>query len=350
MRNEQLIRQHKLLHLLEQSRYGRTLSELRDELLETLGLAHLSERTVRRDLEALQAAGFDVDTHDSPRGSVWKLGPSLRGQTRIAATATELLALSMGRHLLAPLGGTPYWQGIESLWQKMKDLLPEAVWKHFARRQQSLIVRGTPSKSYVRQQGILATLNRAILQHRVVQIEYQGLGKSRPAVREIEPYALVLYQGSLYVVAAACEAPAESALRHLKLDRFRKAAALDRRFAPRADFKPEKHFADSIGLFHAEQPQEFRIWLSAFAAPLAEEDPWHARQTIEARENGEVVLTIPSAHELEIIPRVLALGAEAELLSPAASRQRMAEIVARLQAVYQQARPHILRTNTSQSS
>ena len=69
-RNEQLIRQHKLLHLLEESRYGRTLTELRDELVDALGLTNLSERTVRRDLEALQAAGFEILAMDGARGQM----------------------------------------------------------------------------------------------------------------------------------------------------------------------------------------------------------------------------------------------------------------------------------------
>ena len=33
-RNEQLIRQHKILQILERVRYGKTLEELRDDLVE----------------------------------------------------------------------------------------------------------------------------------------------------------------------------------------------------------------------------------------------------------------------------------------------------------------------------
>ena len=341
-RNEQLIRQHKLLHLLEESRYGRTLTELRDELVEALGLSNLSDRTVRRDLEALQAAGFDVDMHESKvagRGSVWKLGPSLRGPNKISASATELLALSMGRNLLLPLKGTPFWQGIESLWHKMKDSLPEAVWKHFDRRRQSVLVRGTPAKSYDRQQGVLATLNRAIQQHRVVRIEYQTLTQNEPAPRDIEPYALVLHQGSLYVVAAACDAPAESAIRHWKLDRFHKATPLDRRFRPPADFDAERHFADSLGMFKAGQPQEFRIRFTPRAATWIVEDPWHAQQAIALQADGSVIATIPGAYESEIITRVLALGMEAELLSPESSRRTLAETLRTMAERYDPATP-----------
>ena len=51
-RNESLIRQWSLLVELERSRYGKSLAELRDVLIERLGLSSLSERTVRRDVEA----------------------------------------------------------------------------------------------------------------------------------------------------------------------------------------------------------------------------------------------------------------------------------------------------------
>ena len=61
-RNEQLIRQHKLLQVLERSRFGKTLEEVRDDLVEELGLTSLHTRSVRRDIEALQAAGFHLDS------------------------------------------------------------------------------------------------------------------------------------------------------------------------------------------------------------------------------------------------------------------------------------------------
>ena len=60
-RNEQLIRQHKLLQILERTRFGYSLSELRDALRDELGLTSLHTRTLRRDIDALQAAGLDVE-------------------------------------------------------------------------------------------------------------------------------------------------------------------------------------------------------------------------------------------------------------------------------------------------
>ena len=334
-RNEQLIRQHKLLQILERYRFGRTLNELRDELIDELGLSSLHARSVRRDLEALQAAGIDLGVHDSQRGRVWKLGPLFRGSHKITASATELLALSLGRDLMTPLAGTPFWLGVESFWNKIRESLPDSVLNHYNKYRQVLHVLGMPSKSYEKQQGMLKTINRAILDHRVVQIQYQPLGQDRASTREIEPYGIAFYQGSLYVVADACEAlESDQPVRHLKLDRFRKATALDRWFKPRSGFHVEKHLRESIGIYGGDKPRRFRIRISAYAAPWIEEDPWHPEQKIKRERDGSIILTVQAAHDMEIIPRVLALGAEAEVISPASCRKALAETVNKLAEKY----------------
>lgn len=318
-RNDQLVRQLKLLQLLEESRYGLTLDELNRGLVDRLGLAALSDRTVRRDLEALQAAGFDVDSHAAPRGAVWKLGQSLRSVPKIAATCTELLALSLGRDLLAPLAGTPFAQGLDTLWDKIRGALPPPVWRHFDKRRRKVLVLGAPLKSYSAKSGILATLNQAVLQRRIVQIEYQPIAARAPQLREIEPYTLAVYQGSVYAVAAVCGAPPAEPLRHLKLDRFRKAKLLDRRFKPRP-FDGRQHFANSVGVFKDERPVTVRVRFSARLAPWITETPWHIQQRVEADDDGGVVATFPAVYERELLPRILALGPEAEVLEPQSAR------------------------------
>ncbi|MCA9269863.1 MAG: WYL domain-containing protein [Planctomycetales bacterium] len=330
-RNEQLIRQHKLLQILERYRFGRTLPDLRDELVDELGLGSLHERSVRRDLEALQAAGIDVDVHESGQRKVWKLGPLFRGSHKITASATELIALALGRDLMLPLAGTPFWLGIESFWSKLQEGIPDSVAKHYEKFRQIVAVRGNPAKTYRKQEGILSTINRAIQQHRVVEAEYKRLGQDEPQRRQIEPYGVVVYQSSIYIVAAVHGAEgAADPYRHFKLDRFHKAEALDVYFQPDDKFDLASHLAESLGMFSSGKPKDFRIHISAFAAPFVLEDPWQAEQKVEHRKDGSIVLTVKAAHELDIIPRVLALGSDAEILAPAACRKQMADIVQRM--------------------
>ncbi len=336
-RNEQLIRQHKLLQVLERYRFGRTLSEIRDELVEELGLSSLHTRSVRRDVEALQAAGFDVVSVEAERGRVWKLGPRFKGSHKIAASATELMALSLGRDLMHPLAGTPFWLGIESFWNKIQESLPPGVWSHYTKYRKILHVLGMPAKSYEKHQGMLKTINRAILEHRVLEIDYQRLGQPKASRRTIHPYGVAFYQSSLYVVADACDALEsgdENPVRHLKLDRFKKATALDDWFRPRADFNLEAHLQQSMGMFAGRKAKKFKIKISAYAAPWVEEDPWHPDQDIKRHADGSITLTVSASHDLEVIPRILALGTEAELVSPAASRKVLAETVRGMSKLY----------------
>lgn len=335
-RNEQLIRQHKLLQLLEASRFGRTLEELRNDLVDELGLTTLHTRSVRRDLDALQAAGFDVISTESQRGRVWKLGPMHRGSHKVTVSATELIALSLGRDLLVPLVGTPFWLGVETFWNKIQESLPDGVWKHYKKYRKILYVLGTTSKSYEAHKGILKTVNRAILEHRVVEVEYQSLAQSSPTTRRIKPYAVALYQSSLYILADTCDDQQDNTLRHLKLDRFRKATALDEWFKPRDEVQIEKHLRESIGIFGGGKARTFKIRISPLAARWVLEDPWHPEQEVKTRQDGSILLTIRAAHDLEVIPRVLSLGAEAEILSPASSRHAIADVVRRMHDCYRQ--------------
>ena len=185
---------------------------------------------MRRDLEALQAAGFDVAAHATQRGKVWKLGPRAKSTHKITATATELMALSLGRDLLYPLFGTPFWQGIESFWNKVRDELPASVADHYEKYRRVLYVLGMPAKSYASKQGILKTLHRAILEHRVVEVDYQPPG--RPAARGASNPT------PSCSISPACTSsrpprksrPDQERLRHWKLDRFQRATILDEWF------------------------------------------------------------------------------------------------------------------------
>ena len=337
-RNEQLIRQHKILQVLERLRFGATLEELRDAIVDELGLTSLHTRSVRRDLEALMAAGLPIIDEESPRGRIWKLSRADKGLHKLTITASELIALSMGRDLMLPLVGTQFWIGIESFWNKVRESLPQGVWEHYERYRKALYVFGTPSKSYERQEGMLKTINRAIVEHRVVEIEYEAVG--RPvSKRRIEPYGVAVYQSSIYVVAAAPDVsdPSER-LRNWKLDRFRHATALDDYFKPDPNIDLSAHLGKSIGIFSGETATDVKIRLSERASAWVREDPWHPEQSIEPDKSGDLILTVPASHPREVLPKVLSLGADAELLSPAEFRSAVAEAVAGMAQHYEAAK------------
>ncbi len=330
-RNEQLIRQHKILQVLERLRFGATLDELRDAVVDELGLTSLHTRSIRRDLDALTAAGMPISDEDTQRGRVWKLSRSDKGLHKLAITASELIALSMGRDLMLPLVGTQFWIGIESFWNKVREQLPDNVFEHYERYRRTLYVLGIPTKTYEKHQGILKTVNRAIQEHRHLEMEYQVPG--RPAsVRKVEPYGVVLFQSSIYVIATEQDRDGQDSdrLRHWKLDRFQSAKALDSWFKPDEKIDLQAHLGQSVGIFSGMEPRQYVIKLSPQAARWVEEDPWHAGQTLEAKADGSVLLTVAAYHDTEIIQRVMRLGVEAEVLSPEHCRDEIARTIREL--------------------
>jgi predicted DNA-binding transcriptional regulator YafY len=336
-RNEQLIRQHKILQILERRRFGSSLEDIRDSVVQELGLNTLHVRSIRRDLEALQAAGIDIGTEDTDMGKLWKLRRVDKGLHKITISASELISLSMGRDLMLPLVGTTFWQGIEGFWNKIREQLPEGVWDHYQKYRRTMRVMGLPRKSYERQQGILKTINRAIQEHRRVECDYESLGKPI-SKRILEPYGLAIYQSSIYVVAVESgkneDKEPQERLRHWKLDRFTKATALDDWFQADEEVDLEQHLGQSVGIFSGEKAIAYKIKLSANASRWVQEDPWHSEQIVEKQPDGSSILTVPTYHAMEIIPRVLTLGNEAEILEPAEGRQTMKELVAGLTKKY----------------
>jgi predicted DNA-binding transcriptional regulator YafY len=327
-RNEQLIRQHKILQVLERHRFGCTLDELRRSVVEELGLTSLHSRSIRRDLDALIVAGMPIIDEETQRGRVWKLSRSDKGLHKIAITASELIALSMSRDLMLPLVGTQFWIGIESFWNKVREQLPEPVFEHYQRYRKTLYVLGLPTKNYEKQQGILKTVNRAIQEHRRLEVEYQVPGRM-PSLRFLEPYGMALFQSSIYVVATeeARDGQGIEQLRHWKLDRFQSAKALDNWFKPNEAINVEDHLGRSVGIFSGGKSREYKIRLSPQAARWVGEDPWHAKQRLESQTDGSVLLFVPAVHNLEIIQRVLQLGAEAEVLEPEDCRQEISQTI-----------------------
>ncbi len=334
-RNEQLIRQHKILQVLERLRFGATLEELRDAVVEELGLTSLHPRSIRRDIEALTAAGMPITDEENQRGRVWKLSRSDKGLQKIAITASELIALSMGRDLMLPLVGTQFWIGIESFWNKVREQLPDAVWEHYERYRRTLYVLGLPTKSYEKHQGMLKTINRAIQEHRHLEMEYQVPGRT-PSIRRIEPYGVALFQSSIYVVSTeeSRDGDGSERLRHWKLDRFLSAKALDSWFKPNEAIDLHEHLGQSVGIFSGAEPQTYVIRLTEQAARWVIEDPWHAEQTIAEQPDGKLLLTVTAFHDVEIMQRVMRLGTEAEVISPAHCREEMKRTIAGLAKLY----------------
>ena len=119
-RNDQVTRQWHLLRRLESSR-GVTLQELADCLPDDFP-KHL--RTLRRDLAALECAGFPLVTERTGDQTRWRLIDGFHRVPALAFSPTELMALAFSRDLLKPLEGTLIHASLDSALNKATAALP----------------------------------------------------------------------------------------------------------------------------------------------------------------------------------------------------------------------------------
>src|SRR5712691_5175916 len=118
-RNAEVIRQWTILRAIEQARSGGiTIDELASQ-------CSVTTRTIRRDLQALEEAGFplfDDRSHDDGR-TRWAINGQAFRSVAAGLTLSELCALYFSRTLFEALSGTPFRDDLQSAFEKLSTTL-----------------------------------------------------------------------------------------------------------------------------------------------------------------------------------------------------------------------------------
>jgi predicted DNA-binding transcriptional regulator YafY len=116
-RNQEVIRQWRLLHALDASRHGASIDALADEL-------EVTTRTIRRDLAALQEAGFPLyDERDDDGRVRWRMDGHVLNGLETGFTLAELCAMYLSRNLLESVAGTPFQRDLTNAFGRLEKML-----------------------------------------------------------------------------------------------------------------------------------------------------------------------------------------------------------------------------------
>ena len=116
-----LVRQWVLLRTLSARHYGASVEELAEEL-------SVSGKTIRRDLQIFQQAGFPLEETVEQFGRKrWRIDPT-KSQPGLSFAFDEAVAMYLARRLMEPLAGTPFWEAAQRAFRKIRATLgSEAV-------------------------------------------------------------------------------------------------------------------------------------------------------------------------------------------------------------------------------
>lgn len=313
-RNAEVIRQWSILRDLESSRRVTI-----DELAKRTGV---TTRTIRRDLEALQASGFPLYDEVEDGKRFWKLEQrAFRRLDDTSFTLAELSALYFSRALMEGLASTPFQKDLRAAFDKLSGALSPGM-RHFLDRLPRVVqgkvdpgLRGPGAPvnggSDTVRAARVARLVEASLEHRRLAMDYRSLSRDAPKAYLIEPYRLILAQGSLYAVAFV---PEYGQLRTFAVDRILTLSPTEERFEPQ-EF-PEELFADSLGVNQGTPPQTIEIEFEGRVARYVRGRTWHASQTIRDIDDGRIMVTLQVSNDWALRSWILGFGSMARVISP----------------------------------
>ena len=172
-RNAEVIRQWTILKALEASRRATI-----DDLARQTGV---TTRTIRRDLDALQEAGFALfdELHDGKK--CWTLEQkAFRRLDDTGFTLAELSALYFSRTLVECLSGTPFERDVRSAFEKLSAALTPGMRQFLDRMPLAIQAKPDPgTQSAAPRTKEVAQLLEATLQQRRVTMRYDSFSSNR---------------------------------------------------------------------------------------------------------------------------------------------------------------------------
>lgn len=292
----------------------------------------VSERTIYRDMDSLNAAGIPIYADRGPSGG-WTLAPEYRNnlalltedevRTLFIAVATDPLAdLGMGKALDGALlklsAAIPAMHRQQATQARQRIHLDAAGWSHFE--------DVSP---------FLPTIQNALWNNRRLRLSYRR-GDGARSERVVDPYGLVAKANIWYLVGAT-----EHGLRVFRVARILNLALLDETFVYPVDFDLPAYWAANCAQFEASlsaYPVTLRVapdvvpFLAQF---LGERIYTLAEQTDTTDAEGWV--TLPLVFDSADAARSFALnaGASVEILEPQELREQVVTQAAHIVAFYE---------------
>jgi predicted DNA-binding transcriptional regulator YafY len=307
-RNQEVIRQWKVLHALESSRHGASIDALADDL-------DVTTRTIRRDLSALQEAGFPLfDERDDDGRVRWRIDGQVLKGLDAGFTLAELCALYLSRNLLEAVAGTPFQRDLSNAFGRLGKMLSPRM-RQFLDRLPSVLVAkpGPRARGGASSADIVARLLEATLHFRVASMRYHSVSSNRSKDYLIHPYRLAFAQGGLYLLA---HVPDYGDVRTFAVDRIASVSLEKQTFTPSQQVGDDV-FANSLGV-NTGPAERVDIEFAARVAPFVRARVWHQSQQIREEPDGQLVLTLDVCHDWALRSWILSWGPFARVAAPPA--------------------------------
>ena len=325
MRNAEVIRQWQVLREIEARRTGVTIHELAKQV-------KVSTRTIRRDLQALQEAGFAVyDEGEENETKKWRLDAMPFRAVQDGLSVADVAALYVSRSVVESLSGWPLADELRGAFTKIDNALNPRMREFLSTLPQVISTKAGPraALSSARLVDITRRLFDAARDRRVVEMRYFSARSNRAKVYAVQPYRLALAQGGVYLIGWV---PAYDEFRTFAADRIERLSVTEETFKKTREL-PDALFGSSMGVFWGE-PEPIEVVFDAEVAPFVRGRVWHDSQKTEELPDGRLRMTLDVSIDWALRSWILGFGANIKVLAPKALAVTLADEMRKMLLVY----------------
>jgi predicted DNA-binding transcriptional regulator YafY len=330
MRNAEVIRQWQILREIESHRAGVTIHDLSK-------LVNVTTRTIRRDLQALQEAGFAIyDEGEENETKRWRLDVQPFRSVQEGLSVADVAALYLSRELVDGLSGWPLSEELRAAFAKIEGSLNPRMREFLATLPQVITAKAGPRAGQT--SGRLVDVTRRLLDatrdRRVVEMRYFSASSNRAKSYVVQPYRLALAQGGVYLVAWVAQ---YDEFRTFAVERVERLSVTEETFRRTREL-PSDLFGGSMGAFWAP-PERIELEFAPNVAAYVRGRIWHASQAIEELPGGGLGMTLDVSNDWALRSWLLGFGASVRVIAPAALASTLLDELKRACSVYEPGLP-----------
>ncbi|RZA27020.1 MAG: WYL domain-containing transcriptional regulator [Proteobacteria bacterium] len=320
-RNMQMVRLQKIVDFLSNSRYGYTVEQILQKLLDH-GLT-CTKRTIYRDLQALMSTGYPLKEDEVAHK--WRIEAETKVGHAFQITPQALIGLYILKGIASPLMESPFAKDLIEFFNTIDSKVGEKGREYLDELSQAVHFSNGSTWGAGVSSEILQTIRLACTERQVLEVGYESTQGGK-RVRKLGPQNIYFAQGSFYLIAEDME---ESKVKTFALPRFSSAEMLDEEYLGQT-VPPSQMLSNSFAVYMANEAEKVELIFDKDLALYIKERRWHDTQTLETRLDGRVCLKADLAITPDFIGWVMSFGDKVEVASPNILKDEIKRIVSNM--------------------